>query len=129
MNFKKWIHHLFNPHCVECKHDENEKYARARCQNCDELKEIIVGLRLENSKLIGAIVDLTKPPVIVKEESKVEEFKPIQSRMNSRSAFIRNLEKEDAAKAAELTKKSLDEHIGLRTDIEEAEKVLGIING
>jgi hypothetical protein len=62
-----WFHHITQPHCMEC----NE------CKGCVILKEQLNAERINNKKLIDAIVNQLNPPVreVVEKTREPEEIK------------------------------------------------------
>lgn len=50
----KWIHHLFNPHCPDCKMEREESKI---CKSCETLGIEIERLRAENTQLINRILE------------------------------------------------------------------------
>jgi hypothetical protein len=59
----KFFHHLFNPHCIECR----DEYLDSKiCDSCNTLRQEIIALRKHNQQLIDAILDKvrTKEEVI-----------------------------------------------------------------
>ena len=70
MNLPAWLHHLFNPHCVECAHDELEKHI---CQSCEILKQQLAIANDEKRHLLNKLINPTElveaekePPVLLK---------------------------------------------------------------
>lgn len=55
MAFVKWLHHLFNPHCPDCI---------PVCESCNTLKMELARANIEKERLLQAILDLQKPPVV-----------------------------------------------------------------
>lgn len=53
----KWLHHLLNPHCVECSHE-------AECKSCDTLQGQLAIANETIRQLTLTIVDLSKPVVV-----------------------------------------------------------------
>lgn len=60
LQFKAWVIHLFTVHCVDC-------IESTRCQNCDQLYQLLERERIERNKLI----DLLTPKQITDNEVEV----------------------------------------------------------
>lgn len=60
LKFVHFIHHIFNPHCLECD-------AKQRCESCKQLLLIIENERRDKYKLIE---HFTAKPVIAQDEPK-----------------------------------------------------------
>lgn len=63
----KWIHHLLNPHCSDCKLEQE-------CKSCDTLREEVHRLIRENDRLMDIVVDRNK----VQEVKEPEFHEPIR---------------------------------------------------
>src|SRR6266850_1089322 len=63
-----WFHHTFNPHCDLC----NE------CKSCVTLKEQLNAERINNKKLIEAIINQLNPKEII-EPKPIDETREIKS--------------------------------------------------
>jgi hypothetical protein len=61
----KWLHHLFNPHCAECKAD-NE------CPNCALLMSLIAQERYEKQQLIDRL--LPQKENLIPQEQPTKQF-------------------------------------------------------
>lgn len=108
--FIKWIHHLFNPHCIECAHEKE-------CKSCIVLQEQLATVRFENKQLLEMLLPKKEvAPAIVEEE-----LKPIKPRHIPWAVKQQLLEQQDRDKARIL--KKLDEE---RKDISQLEKELSI---
>lgn len=57
---RKWFHHLFNPHCADCKFNQLES---KECKSCDTLKLALDHLEYQNRELLKTILELSKPKV------------------------------------------------------------------
>lgn len=68
-SFKEWLHHLIDPHCIEC----NEK---KECKSCQILHEQLDLSNREKMKLLDTIIDLNRKEIPV-EAGPVKEFQPI----------------------------------------------------
>ena len=92
----KWFHHLFNPHCPECKLEKEDSKI---CASCESLKSEIAYLRAENQKLIDRLTESSK------EEIRVEEPQvPVIPQMLRRPWGVvrQELEKAERNKAAQI---------------------------
>ena|SRR5215831_5561475 len=87
MGLINWWHHITDPHCFECK----------KCDNCEVLKRILAEERINNKKLVDAILSFNALPKEVREETK-EEPQPIKGKVTWRMRR-EMLENEDKAKA------------------------------
>jgi hypothetical protein len=109
----KWLHHLFNPHCPECK-EEKELH----CKSCEVLQ---IQLERTQSQLNQILQMMIQPRVT--ETVPVEEIQPIrQSRYVPFSVKKQMLEAE-SRKQAELMKekiKEVEESVGLKDAAEES---------
>jgi len=57
----KWLHHLLNPHCPECKEErESEKI----CRNCEQLTLQIDQINYEKKQMLEAILSFNRPPQV-----------------------------------------------------------------
>jgi hypothetical protein len=83
-----WLHHLVNPHCVECK-------VEARCQNCDTLLLLLENERRDKNKLLET---LCAPREIIKEvEVEKTDYSKIPNRPLTWEARRRILEEAERA--------------------------------
>lgn len=61
----KWLHHLLNPHCIECE-------SKPRCESCEMLRSLLNAEMHERKVILEQLLDLTKPhsppPMIQNEE-------------------------------------------------------------
>lgn len=116
----KWIHHLLNPHCRECRDEAREKL---ECHNCDVLTQLLEKERANNARLIEQLV---APKVVEKviERPQVNR-QPIRAQVSNWGARQALLEAEDR-KRAELIKNLGTDPSDKTEDIEEK---LGVKNG
>lgn len=56
----QWIHHLLNPHCLECL---AQREAEKICKSCEILQYEVERLRSENERLLSRILE--KPEVTI----------------------------------------------------------------
>jgi hypothetical protein len=136
MKLFHWIHHLFNPHCVECTYEFEKKEV---CQSCETLKMQLAIVNAEKQRMLDALLEKPKP---------VEQYKPpvdlrqVQAKNMTWSVRKQMLEAEDREAAALLRKKAAEEKSfanmkspnpvtpsemnNLAQSIEELEKELGV---
>ena len=51
MEFVKWVHHLFNPHCTEC----------SKCGNCDYIRTLLESDRRHYETIIASLTESKAP--------------------------------------------------------------------
>jgi hypothetical protein len=119
----KWIHHLLNPHCKECRDELREA---KECSNCETLRGLLEAERRNNSQLLEKII---APKVIEKIEriSSDEKLEPIGNKYVPWRVRQQMLEQEDAQRAKVLKEHNFPDTTGKPTD--EIEKELGVSNG
>ena len=71
MTFRHWIHHLFQPHCEQCKNDSEE---REVCKSCEILKQQLEIANFEKSQLLNMIT--SKPAPEERAEINYDKVKP-----------------------------------------------------
>ena len=54
----KWFHHLLNPHCEHCADELRESRV---CNSCEVLKMEVARLQIENSRLLGRLLEKPEP--------------------------------------------------------------------
>ncbi len=123
MGIVNFFHHLFNPHCLQCKADKE-------CLTCDTLRQILAEERYEKRRLLDRV--FVNPDSDRSPEEKVE-VKPIKvgptfTPWRMRAAQLEQMDKERhkenlAAKEAEKAQ------IVRSKSIEELEAELGVENG
>lgn len=60
----KWLHHLLNPHCSECRDEEI-------CESCETLRSELIVVRAQNESLIKTILEIVNPkPIAQSADSK-----------------------------------------------------------
>jgi hypothetical protein len=97
----KWLHHLFNPHCVEC---DREKEMWDVCPSCETVKMQLAIANAEKRQLLETILALTKPAEVqqhVPNEVKLENVSTKGLLWNVRRQM---LEAEDKIKAEVIRK-------------------------
>jgi hypothetical protein len=62
MRIGEWLHHLFTPHCVQCKEDYVEL---DRCKSCEVLEQQLAQANREKHDLLNMIMQLSQPKVEV----------------------------------------------------------------
>jgi len=90
MNLSKFFHHLFNPHCPDCKDEHEESII---CESCEILKKELAIAHQENKRLIDSMLE--KPEIEINKE-------PVQiTRPHTLPWKVKQqiLEKEDRVKA------------------------------
>lgn len=115
----KWLHHLFNPHCQQCKED-------ALCLNCNELRSMLESERFEKKQILDKLLGLVG---VSKTEERVtnKELKPfgkpfIPWRM--KQEMLEQSDRETAHANAEVKKQVILKD----TSINELEEELGVTN-
>lgn len=109
----KWIHHLLNPHCEECRLEKE-------CPSCEVLKEQLASANREKQQMLDSILNKDKTTevetrVIMPENMNQGKYIPWHVRRQM-------LESEDRAQAAIIAKKKKEE-----AEIAKLEKDVGII--
>lgn len=116
-----WIHHLLNPHCVECKDESTESRI---CQSCETLKMQLSIANIEKQRLLDALLEKGKPEI---EQVKVVSPENLKNRSLIWNVRRQMLEAEDRAKAEILRKEAeakketdaiskLEKEVGLNTE-------------
>lgn len=113
----RWLHHLFNPHCVECAHER-------LCKNCESYKEQVAVLLRENERLLNHIV---KPEIINQPvyDEKAENKKPVNLNRHVPWEVRRQMLEENDRLTAEKLRKNQTSEV---KSVQELEKELGIQN-
>ncbi len=112
-----WLHHLFSPHCPDCKEERQES---AQCRTCEVLVTQLERSNHERGKLLEQIERMSNP-VPTEPEAPSELPEPIQPRVVPWT-IRRNLLEAEARKAAELKRVAMKDS----SDIEKLEKEVGI---
>jgi len=112
MTLLHYIHHLFNPHCQECRDEQTENKV---CQSCETLKMQLSIANIEKQRLLDALLD--KPKVNIEPE-KVLDHELLKPKLKLWNVQRQLLEAEDRKKAEILRKKT--------EDIAKLEKELGV---
>src|SRR5215207_11397041 len=105
----KLLHHILEPHCVECKEERlDEKAERAVCNSCQTLKSQLATANHEKQQLLNRILELTAPKQV---EQQVEEVSPqaLQNRAIPWAVRRQALEAEDREKAKIMAKRAEEE--------------------
>lgn len=124
MKLAHWIHHLFNPHCPECREEAQEKKV---CDSCETYKMQLAIVNAEKRQLLEAI--LYKPTI---EEPKVRvDYEKLRPKQMAWPVLRQHLEAEDR-KAASVLKTKADEikleaeKARIKAQIEKLEKETGV---
>ena len=121
--FKDWLHHALDPHCMSCAlvTEENK-----RCKNCELYREQLDLSNREKAKLLEIIVTHAYPQPVAEVEA--PDFQPINtSRFKPWSVKQRELEAQErqAANKAREKAASPDPEIEKLEDLILDEKVVG----
>ncbi len=100
----QWLHHLFNPHCSECR---EEKELNNICESCNVLRQENAQLRKHNDQLIQSLLESVKPKVPEQIIQPIIQPEPV-SRGRSWRVIRQTLEQEDKARAEILRKKTAE---------------------
>ena len=72
-----WIHRLFNPHCIHCIEQEEDKFQKSTfCSSCESLKNENNFLRQQNKLLLDKIIN---PNVSIEPTINTDDLKPLKS--------------------------------------------------
>lgn len=104
----KWLHHILEPHCPDCKLESDEKRA---CKSCDSLMHQLEVANFENRKLVDIISDISRPAPAPTVQS-YETPKPLNAPI-SWKVMKQTLEAEDR-KAAQILRQKEAESKELR---------------
>lgn len=89
----KWFHHLFNPHCAECRLERAESTI---CNSCENLKYEVNRLTNENARLLERILER---PEVIPERTEAPILTAPLPRANTWQVRKAMLEAEDREKA------------------------------
>lgn len=122
----KFIHHLLDPHCQQCR---EEREASKVCASCETLKDQIDFLNSERDRLLDTVIKLSTPkPAEPVQATNMADLKPITSGTIPWRVRQQMLEAEDREKARILRDKQ-KEIARLKPqaeNINDLEKELGI---
>lgn len=118
-NIVTWIHHLLNPHCVDCL---EEKLGSKICASCETLKQQLQQANYEKQLLLNRILSPNNPEPVEIEQEPIE-LK--QSKYVPWSVMRQTLEENDRAKAIEIAKQKAERE-KLQKEIEQIEKEVGV---
>jgi hypothetical protein len=104
---KEFFHHLFNPHCVECREEK-------KCLNCETLREILETEKYEKKRILDRLLGTETS----KEDTEQISIEPIKPRFTTWRARQQMLEAEDKAVAEMMRTKE-------RTEAEDISKLEG----
>lgn len=114
----KFFHHLFNPHCPDCR---AEKEDDKQCVSCETLQLEISRLRHDNERLLEAILH---PNVPAEPKTETVEFKPITSGHVPWNVKRQTLEREERIRAAQLKENAPKPSINVEEEMNKLEKEL-----
>ena len=118
----KWIHHLLNPHCPECRAErEMKRNEELYCESCENFKTEIARLREDNERLLNRIIE---PKQETKEPVRLEGTTPIFPRTMPWRVRQQMLEKEDKARAQAMRNAAKSDK---DLTVEAIEKEMGIV--
>lgn len=108
----KWIHCLFNPHCLICSEEDRirleveleKKHIDNSCFTCEVLKNENVFLKQQVKDLQDHILH---PSIPVEPTINTDELKPLNPLRESFSVIRSRLEKEDRLKAKQMDEQLL----------------------
>lgn len=109
MTFRHWLHHLFNPHCLQCEQLDREL---DHCKTCEELRS---QLEVERARYNLLLDKLLRPPVVESAPIKDEEDSkplPINKRRFIPSAMRQQMMDENDRRTLEILinrKKEMEE--------------------
>lgn len=119
----KFFHHLFNPHCAECR---DEKLDDEVCDSCNTLRLENAQLRKHNDDLIKSLLDQLKPKPVEIINQQVELPRPVGGGLNWR-ARRQMLEQEDRTAAKILRDKNAEMNLNpVSASVESLESELGV---
>jgi|SRR6185295_4826251 len=113
----KWLHHLFNPHCDECRLEKQENKI---CSSCETLKLELEAERYNNRQLLDSVLKHLNPEPVV---APVVEEKQYVPRAVSWRVKKEMLEAEDR-RAAQVMKQKKSEIYESSKSTEQLEKEL-----
>ncbi len=118
----KFIHHLLNPHCPDCKEDKLEEQI---CESCNTLRIENAQLRKHNDQLIEALLDKVKP---IEHQQEVIVQQPVNLGKTGLSWAARRqlLESEDRASAKILRDKKKEMEAIPVTSVDKLEEELEV---
>ena len=116
IDFKSWLHHLLNPHCIECKFETELKNT---CKSCGILGIQIDILRRENEDLLKTLLDIVNPKKeIVTENESHEPVRMTPISWREKKKILERNSKEEYRRMREASNNGLT--------IKDLEKVAGI---
>jgi hypothetical protein len=122
----KFIHHLLNPHCQECKDEQEDDKV---CKSCETLKHQLEIANYEKERLLKALLENDKPAD--NQSSPPVNYEPIRSPKSVTWAIRKQmLEAEDKEKAKLMSMQNNKvSGIPESKEIEQLEKELGLVGG
>lgn len=126
-----WLHHLFNPHCDQCKEESQENKV---CESCETLKMQLSIANAEKQQMLNSILSFTAPRQENQSSPPVdyEKLKPKMMTWNVRRQMLEAEDRKQAQILAEQKKKDAEaaKQAPAGQDrtaaIEELEKELGL---
>lgn len=112
----KFIHHILQPHCSECKEEREEIRL---CKSCETLHQALDQANYEKKELMNLFIEKQRVPGFREHQEDLKPIKPLHTPWRVRQ---QTLEAEDRVKAR-LMKQSADANIS----VEELEKEIGIV--
>lgn len=92
MGLSKWLHHVLNPHCPDCRDEYEESKV---CNSCEILKSQLTIINAEKATLLAKLIEKPTEEVVQRPN---EESKPIPQMLPWR-VRQQMLEREDREKA------------------------------
>lgn len=118
----KWIHHILEPHCPECKAELEDSRI---CQSCETLKHQLEVMSYTQRELVKTITEISKPEVPVSNE--VRDYEPIKPRTVPWQVKRQLLEEEDRVKARIISEnEKLNKKLQEEASINKLESELGV---
>ena len=118
----KWIHHLLEPHCAECRLEAEEKKI---CQSCEALKLQLDAVNYEKRQLLQSVLELAKPAQIEERQPHVD-YEAIKPKSVPWLVKRQMLEEEDRAKAKVISENKKRQQEAKDNSIEKLETELGV---
>jgi hypothetical protein len=117
----KWIHHLLEPHCEQCKAELEEQKV---CASCEVLRHQLEIANYEKKQVLQALLDSSKP---VQPEERVQ-VNPESLKPRAIPWMVRKqmLEAEDKEKAKVIVRNRKLQEQAKDNSVNELEKELGV---
>lgn len=119
-NIRHWFHHLFNPHCEQCR-------IEYKCESCETLRHQIDVMNEQNRQLTLALVEVSKPVVHTEAVgvSPSDVKLPRRSHWRVKQAELEQASRERAAALRGAAKPDKEDEVtisSLEKELEEVEK-------